>query len=408
MKRAPRILLGVAFTLLAAAGLGALLVLYLVPRFIRPAIQYPQADALFAAGQYERAAEAFEALGEYGDSRERAAGCAYAIRDDEYAAADALFQSGRFEEAMDAFAALGDHRDSADRVAGCQLAILDRAYDEAAALLEAGRYEEAQRAFEALGDHRDSPQRVLECQLAPTYAEAFARYKEGGYAAALMLFGSLGDFRDSRELADGCCQACFAQAQEALDIHMVPKALKLIWALDGASLTEAQQAQRQELLARCGRILEDQEDYAGAFDVYRRSGLSAFEADMARCNEVYRSEPHLLQGSKKNCVKSIHWQYARGNVIFTVSYAAKTNARCFFCIYAGTGHKDKYVGMASRNKTELTFSIPYGDIARAEDLRTLRLEFRADEWKYWKDYILVIARETLAQADRDLYGEPLP
>ena len=405
MNKTTRIILGAVGVLFAIGGLCALLLLYLIPQVIRPAVQYKQADALFSSGYYEKAALEFEALGDYKDSRDKVEACEYAIRDIAYNEADALYREGRYEKAIDAFAALGDHRDSKERIEGCKTAILDLAYDDAMALLNAERYDEAMAAFAVLNGHRDSEQRILECQLAPKYTAAVALYKAGEYIEAIDAFTALGDFRNSVAFSDACCEAYFAPARQAIGINNAPLALTYIRMLDEAALSPAQQLRRQELYAECGKVLENLEDYAGAFALYQQTGLECFEADMQRCNEVYRTEPHFLNNSRIACVEGTYWQYTKGKIVFTVKYHAGVNSKCKFSTYSGSGHRDKNVGIASRDKTEFVFSIPFSDITRVKDLRSFRLEF--DQWVSWRNYAIIIDKDILLNADKDLYGEPL-
>lgn len=70
---------------------------------------YLAAEQLFNEGEYEKAAEAFAALGNYKDSAERST-------DAYYHCADQLLQEGKLAEAANAFDALGDYQDSSERV----------------------------------------------------------------------------------------------------------------------------------------------------------------------------------------------------------------------------------------------------------------------------------------------------
>ena len=69
---------------------------------------YRKAERLEAAGDHAGAAAAFEALGDYEDSAERALAC-------RYGEAEAVLAAGDHEKAAALFAALGDYRDSAAR-----------------------------------------------------------------------------------------------------------------------------------------------------------------------------------------------------------------------------------------------------------------------------------------------------
>jgi hypothetical protein len=73
---------------------------------------YEEAVAMFNAGNYMEAVDAFETLGDYRDSAEQAQEARY---EDSYASAITLFDEEKFSEAAEAFEALGVFRDSAER-----------------------------------------------------------------------------------------------------------------------------------------------------------------------------------------------------------------------------------------------------------------------------------------------------
>ncbi|MCL2529701.1 MAG: tetratricopeptide repeat protein [Coriobacteriia bacterium] len=73
---------------------------------------YGIADKLYKNGNLEEAAEAFEKLGDFSDSKERAAQCRYNL-------ADELFKEGEREEAYFAFIELAGFKDSEARAAAC-------------------------------------------------------------------------------------------------------------------------------------------------------------------------------------------------------------------------------------------------------------------------------------------------
>ena len=105
MKKKRKIILFAitGFVTLAAA-------IFLVINVIIPGSKYHAAEELMTQKRYGEAAAAFEALGNSGDSAERA-------RDAFYLAAEQLLAEGRFEEAAETFEKLGDYYDSAERAA---------------------------------------------------------------------------------------------------------------------------------------------------------------------------------------------------------------------------------------------------------------------------------------------------
>ena len=152
---------------------------------------YAKAVSLLDAGEYDYAQQAFEALGDYEDSRELAEKeipyrrAAYIMSCAEKGDTDALVMLGMkrselgeeetvstalYHRAAEMFAALGDYRDSAAQSAAAEKAVSDYyesllsdSYDSAAALLKENRFCEARDAFAALGDYKDSQSMVTEC-----------------------------------------------------------------------------------------------------------------------------------------------------------------------------------------------------------------------------------------------------
>lgn len=99
-----------------------------------------------------------------------------------------LYNAGNYDAAAEAFLALGDFEDSAD--------LLTRSHYWAAIdLMEAGKYEEALPRFQKLGSFEDSAQRVTEC----IYQIAVAAFDAGNYADAQLHFENLADYRLSQE-----------------------------------------------------------------------------------------------------------------------------------------------------------------------------------------------------------------
>lgn len=142
---------------------------------------YVAAIALYDAGGYSEAAEAFEALGKYKDSAE----CATLSRQWEtYMRADeltAVFSRADTAEAAEIFASLGDFEDAAERAQGCR----DRLdYDAAEAMEQEERYAEAQAAFAALDGYKDAAERARRCSDTLEYREAMELLNAGDYAAA--------------------------------------------------------------------------------------------------------------------------------------------------------------------------------------------------------------------------------
>ena len=145
---------------------------------------YEAAMALYGAGDYAAAAEAFRTLGDYEDSAAMASAC-------EYALAEQLYADENWVAAEAAFTALGNFEDCANRALRCR-------YEQAKILLEGGAYPEAGAAFTALGDFEDSPEQVKRCK----YEQGKIWLELGEYPVAREIFAGLGDYEDAPELLE--------------------------------------------------------------------------------------------------------------------------------------------------------------------------------------------------------------
>ena len=70
--------------------------------------------------------------------------------------------AGKYEEAIAAFDAMDGYKDSAEQSAACYTAIMDAKYDTAFTALEDGDYADAYALFDQLGEYRDSLERKNE------------------------------------------------------------------------------------------------------------------------------------------------------------------------------------------------------------------------------------------------------
>lgn len=155
-----------------------------------------EAGALYTAGDYAAARDAFEALG----LADRAADCEAQLALSEKRArlqeAEALLEAGAYLDAKEAFLALGEFENAAERAKECD-------FRRAARMLEAGRYSEGIALLEELGDFPGAVGKIEEAREAQ-YRKAL----EAAYACrmdeAVALLNELGDWRDAVSLRDRC------------------------------------------------------------------------------------------------------------------------------------------------------------------------------------------------------------
>ena len=202
MKGLVRALLALLVCLLLTV-LGGVVRLRYISRLHEKAVE--AAQALYTAGDYEKAQEAFLSLG----MEEEAAESGEKILLTAYEAAETLLEEGRFLDAKDAFLALGDYVDAADMALQCDLRRAEAYADEK-------RYTEAISLLESLGTFPGAQEQLHACRealydlaLEATYAcrmdEAVARWNE------------LGDYRDSLSLKKRCEDRIAAMAAGVAD-----------------------------------------------------------------------------------------------------------------------------------------------------------------------------------------------
>ena len=179
----------------AVAVIACVAAVFLMNR-ITPAVDYENAVRLMDTGEYARAAEVFEALGDYKDSEEMVSFCNYRI-------AGELFSSGKYGEALEAFRLLGGYEDSGEMVLKCR-------YKSAEEKLNSGDTEAALAEFEALGDYEDSAERILEYK----YHHALELFNAGDREQAVFELAELNNYR----YCDGIIYSYFTNLSDYEDI----------------------------------------------------------------------------------------------------------------------------------------------------------------------------------------------
>ena len=135
-----------------------------------------------------------------------------------YQAALALMEEGNYSDAADAFAALGDYGDSvAKEQEAQQMQETVESYQAAQALMEEENYTSAANAFAALGNYSDSAQKAQEArqmqETVKSYQAAQALMDDGKYMQAMWAFSDL-NYRDSQEKMQEA-RDCFIVSQRA-------------------------------------------------------------------------------------------------------------------------------------------------------------------------------------------------
>ena len=162
--------------------------------------RYDDAVALMDDGDFQTAADEFDALKNFDDSTDLAYFCRQSM---DYLAAKEEMDNGDYTAAKKAFGALDDFKDARRLKAECENAL---AYQDAAALLEEGSYSEAQSLFEGLGEYKDAPEQAQLCRNKLSYIKAEEAFAQELYYTAYLGFDLLGDFEDAVQRRDACVQ----------------------------------------------------------------------------------------------------------------------------------------------------------------------------------------------------------
>lgn len=142
---------------------------------------YDEAVRLADAGQYSQGIELLESIKDYSD----------AAKLKEYYSAFILEQNDEFVQASEAFSALGDYRDSKDQAE----AVLSRGYEKAESVVKAGDLANARVLFLSLNGYKDSYERANK----PYYDLGIAKREEGKWDESVAAFERVQGYSDSAD-----------------------------------------------------------------------------------------------------------------------------------------------------------------------------------------------------------------
>ncbi len=202
------------------------------------AAAYTTAEKQLAAGQYDEAIVAFDALGAYRDSETR-------VKEAIYAKAEYLRAGGSYDAAIALFRGLGDYMD-------CEYRIKQAAADK---LYASGNLAGAYTAYAAM----EAKYRTHEDDYAAMYAEAEESLSAGKYTEAVIRFNSLGSYSDAPERTK---EASYALAENMRVTGNYEDAVRVFTSLGeySDSAVKAEQAAADRIYASG--------DYAGAYEAY--------------------------------------------------------------------------------------------------------------------------------------------
>ena len=166
---------------------------------IFPNSRYKNANNLLRNGKYDEAAEAFRALGDYKDSKDKAI---EAENEKKYSEAMDSLAGGDFKNAESVFLDLNDYKDSKKKAKEAK-------YKWAEERLENGYYDIAEKAFTELKSYDDSETRVKEVK----YRKAVTLLAADETEKAFALLCTIEDYEDTKEKQE----EIYNQAADLLD-----------------------------------------------------------------------------------------------------------------------------------------------------------------------------------------------
>lgn len=256
---------------------------------------YDAAQALFEAQEYDKASEAFDALGEFSDSQKRAAESKKKARAASYQKAMALFKAEEYEAALVLFETLDDYRESRFYVKKCRTKINREKYRQAKQLYNEGDYERAKDIFESLGKYGDSRERaqaaaavILEREFFET---AHILKAEGDLEGARDAFIEAGDYQDSTDqiyLIIG--QLALQKAYRKAELHEENREYEQAYLL----FTELDAFQNSAERAKVVKGTWEAEMYGQAMALYKTNPSSSFI--MFRFLGSYKNSAAMAEG----------------------------------------------------------------------------------------------------------------
>ena len=185
------ILIPLAIGLLIFLGLGGAM-LYL--KGGSPNAKYNNAVSAYNAGNYASAAQQFEALGDFKDSKQRAA---EAVLKMHYTNGKYAFETGEYEKAVTEYEAAGDYEDSKERLAEAQNAVH---YNKGVALSKSGDVDGAIEELKKANGSYDSDAKLFDLYVLKGDKEIDNK----AYDKAMEYYKTAGNYKDASEQIRKC------------------------------------------------------------------------------------------------------------------------------------------------------------------------------------------------------------
>lgn len=213
---------------------------------------YDKAEALLAEGKYKEAAEAYNALGEFKDSREKSQLARYKLaemlmekeayepavavlntiadypdakallekaqQEANYVTAKLLMEEHKYEQAADAFAALGEFKEARTLAGQCYL-------EHAKALLKEKKLDAVVEILKKVPDNSEATALLAEVEQELAYAAAQKLFADKNYLEAARAFAAIGSYQDAATQAE---RSYYEYAQVLTEEKKVDKAIEIL------------------------------------------------------------------------------------------------------------------------------------------------------------------------------------
>ena len=288
---------------------------------------YKEALSLYNQKEYAQAKALFEELGNYEKSKSYLSNCVTQLQRGDYLRAKELYSNGEYAEAKALFESLGSFSDSRKRAQAADEKLQEQlkteaeehAYAKGLELEAAGKWAEARDSFIASGDHEGATEKVYETAREVSRRNAYTKAQnyahDGDYTAAANWFLALGDYEDSAEQAEKAQEAWrLAEYAKAGESDEPVAALVMYLTLgdyeDSTEKAEALQATvTKERLSDAAAALEEAGDLQAA-----QAGFEAADNIEAaeRAAETLKNNAIYIQAE---CARMV-WNLDEANALF--------------------------------------------------------------------------------------------
>ena len=248
---------------------------------------YRYAAQLAEQGEYLLAAQQYEGIMAYKDSREQHFQLAATAR-----------EHGLYADALAILNGDPDHPDAAEAV-----------YQTGVSASAAQDYETSVTAFTQVGAYRDASMKLT----MDTYALGGQLHSRGEYDRAAEIFASMGNFSDAPERAD---TARYAAADAAMLAGEYADAAQRFAALDN----EIGWAKAQECDYLLARALHEAGQYASALEAFTAAGLSGYSDSDALMNDC-RYQLGMTAMAEGDHAAALDWFTAAGSYLDSAAQA---------------------------------------------------------------------------------------